>query len=70
MLNWIVWKRTVYLLKIDLALDNIQKLICHKTQTNSSTWPIDRTLTVTTTPGQRGPGITGNEWGTQHSQEL
>ena len=32
MLNWIVWNRTVYLYKIDLALNNIQRLICHKTQ--------------------------------------
>ena len=35
MLNWIVWKRTDYLYKIDLALTNQQKLICHKTQTTN-----------------------------------
>ena len=34
MLNWIVWNRTVYLSKIDMALNNQQMLICHKTQTN------------------------------------
>ena len=27
----------------------------------SSTWPIDRTLSVATTPGQSGPGSNGNE---------
>ena len=33
MLNWIVWNRTDYLYKkIDLALNNLQRLICHKTQ--------------------------------------
>ena len=36
MLNWIVWNRTVYLYKIDLALNNLQRLICHKPkQTNN-----------------------------------
>ena len=30
MLNWIVWNRTVYLYKMDLALDSLQRLICHK----------------------------------------
>ena len=34
MLNWIFWNRTVYLYKMDLALNNLQRLICHKTQTN------------------------------------
>ena len=33
MLNWIVWNRTDNLYKMDLALNNIQELICHKTQT-------------------------------------
>ena len=32
MLNWIVWNRTDYLHKMDLALNNQQRLICHKTQ--------------------------------------
>ena len=32
MLNWIVLERTDYLHKIDLALNNLQRLICHKTQ--------------------------------------
>ena len=32
MLNWIVWNRTNYSYKIVLALNNLQKLICHKTQ--------------------------------------
>ena len=32
MLNWIVWKRKVYILKMDLALNNLQWLICHKTK--------------------------------------
>ena len=34
MLNWIVWNGTVYLYKMDLALNNLQRLICHKIQTN------------------------------------
>ena len=32
MLNWIVLYRTDYLHKMDLVLDNLQRLICHKTQ--------------------------------------
>ena len=32
MLNWIVLNRTDYFHKMDLALNNLQKLICHKTQ--------------------------------------
>ena len=37
MLNWIVWNRTFFI-KIDLALNNIQRLICHKIQpTNQPT---------------------------------
>ena len=28
---------------------------------NCSTWPIDRTLSGATTPGQSGPGYDGNE---------
>ena len=32
MLNWIVCNRTDYLYKKNLALNNRQRLICHKTQ--------------------------------------
>ena len=32
MLNWIVWNRTDYMHKMDLAFNNLQRLICHKTQ--------------------------------------
>ena len=32
MLNWMVLNRTDYLHKMDLALNNQQRLICHKTQ--------------------------------------
>ena len=32
MLNWIVWNTAVYLYKMDLALNNLQWLICHKTK--------------------------------------
>ena len=32
MLNWIVWNWTDDLYKIDLALNNLQRLICHKNQ--------------------------------------
>ena len=32
MLNWIVLNRTDYLHKMDLALNNLQRLICHQTQ--------------------------------------
>ena len=35
MLNWIVLNRTDYLHKMDLALNNLQRLICHKTQQNN-----------------------------------
>ena len=39
-LNWIVWNRTIFI-KMDLALNNLQRLICHKTQqTKTKTkWP-------------------------------
>ena len=38
MLNWIVLNRTDYLHKMDLALNNLQRFICHKTQqTNQPT---------------------------------
>ena len=37
MLNWIIWNRTIFI-KIDLALNNLQRLIWHKTQaTNQQT---------------------------------
>ena len=32
MLNWIIWNRTDYVYKMDLALNNLQSLICYKTQ--------------------------------------
>ena len=32
MLNWIVWSRTYNLHKMDLALNNLQRLICHNLQ--------------------------------------
>ena len=36
-LNWIVWNRTVNMYKkIDLALDNLQWLMCHKTKPNQT----------------------------------
>ena len=37
MLNWTVSNRTVYLYKMDVALNNLQWLICYKTQTNQPT---------------------------------
>ena len=40
MLNWIVLNRTVYMYKfffMDLASNNLQRLICHETQTNKQT---------------------------------
>ena len=36
MLNWIVKNKTVYLYKMDLALNNQQILICHKTLKHKS----------------------------------
>ena len=43
MLKWIVWNRTIFI-KRDLALNNLQRLICHKTQPTNQTnkfspWP-------------------------------
>ena len=32
MLNWIVWNRTDNLYKMDLALSNLQRLICQSIQ--------------------------------------
>ena len=37
MLNWIVWNRTNHLYKMDLALNNLERLICHKIKTNKRT---------------------------------
>ena len=38
MLNWIVWNRTDIYIKMDLALNNLQWLTCHKNQpTNQPT---------------------------------
>ena len=34
-LNCTVWNRTDYLYEMDLALNNLQRLICHKTQTTN-----------------------------------
>ena len=64
MLNWIVWNRLFICIKMDLALNNLQRLICHKTQTNKQTlnksiWLIVRRLTVTTILAQNGPGSNG-----------
>ena len=36
MLNWIVLNGTDYLIKMDLALNNLQRLICHKTKPNQT----------------------------------
>ena len=45
MLNSTVWNKTIFL-KIDLALNNLQMLICHKTQTANQ--PINNKLKGTT----------------------
>ena len=34
MLNWIVWNRTVFCIKMDLTLNTLQWLICRKTKPN------------------------------------
>ena len=47
-------------------LFNISHMFAHRL--NSSIWSIDGTLTNTTTPGQSGPGINGNEGVLQISQ--
>ena len=44
MLYWIVWNRTVCI-KMDLALNNLQRLICHKTQPPFTS--VDETLLLT-----------------------
>ena len=36
MLSWIVWNKTVYCNKMDLALNNLQWLICLKTKPNKT----------------------------------
>ena len=71
--------------KKDLALNNLQMLICHKYKSNQtkvncsigyeeilnrSILPIDETLTDTSTADQSEPGSNDNEvWG-QHSSDL
>ena len=43
MLNWTAWNRTVYMYKMDLALTNLQWLMCHKTKPNqTSNLPLQR----------------------------
>ena len=37
MLNWIVWLELIICIKMDLELDNLQWLICHKIPTNQPT---------------------------------
>ena len=36
MLNWTVWNRTILGVKMKLALNNLQWLICHKTKRNQT----------------------------------
>ena len=36
MLNWIIWNRTIYMYKMNLTLNNLQWLICHKTKLNQA----------------------------------
>ena len=40
---------------------NITHLFVHSLNVKSSIWPIDRTLSGATTPGQNGPRSNGNE---------
>ena len=47
---------------MDLALNNLQRLLCHKTQPAN--------IICTTTLGQRGSESIGNEVGTLHSPKL
>ena len=42
MLNWIVWNRTVSLYKMELALNNLQCLICHKNQLTNQPIRVNR----------------------------
>ena len=43
MLNWIVWNRTDYFFyKVDLALNNLQRLICRKTPTTNKSFKLWR----------------------------
>ena len=36
MLNWIGWNKTVYMYKMDSALNNLSWLICYKTKPNQT----------------------------------
>ena len=36
MFIWIVWNRIEYLHKMDLVLNNLQRLTCHKIQTTNN----------------------------------
>ena len=62
-LNWVVWNRTVFMNKNGFGINNLQWLMCHKTKPNQmrNNWPIDRTLSGATIPGQSGPGSDGIE---------
>ena len=37
MLHWVVLNRNVNFLKMDMTLNDLQRLICHKTQTKKQT---------------------------------
>ena len=55
MLNWIVWNWTVNIFKIDLALNNLKWLICHKTKATEGTyrlWEVDKKGTRSAFSGQ------------------
>ena len=57
MLNWIVKIELFISIKRDLALNNLQRLICHKTQTNKHLWAKLICLKIF-----RIVGLDGNVW--------
>ena len=49
MLNWIALIEQIIYIKMDLALNNLQRLICHKTQQTKPSLP--------SLPGPLWPGV-------------
>ena len=54
MLNWIVLNKTVFMYKMDLALNNLQWLICHKTKLHHGNSSTSQSVLLVLTGGDRG----------------
>ena len=58
MLNWIAWNRIIFI-KMDLALNILHRLICHKTKQPTNSYSFLHSRTETLIVSQIGPANTG-----------